>query len=103
MFEATVNEFPFVKELPKGQKTSVREAFDLVRQYIELTKRDGTLIPLAMVHRVLNVSRQRVHQLITSGRLSSHNFDGFIFVSENALLEFAKSERKTGVHLTEKK
>ena len=103
MFEVTVNEFPFVKELPKSERISVRDALGLIKQYVQLTKEHGTLIPLFMVPRILNVSRQRVHQFVQEGRLASHNFDGFVFVPEDALLEFAKTVRKTGRHISSEK
>lgn len=96
MFEATANEFPFVEALPKREKSKVLKAVDQLKDFAELSKQHGTLVPLFMVQAVLGVSKQRVYKFVTDGRLPTVMFQGHHFVTEDAIVEFAKKERKNG-------
>lgn len=96
MFEAEALEFAFAPGLTKREKSNVAKAVDLVKEFTDLQKRHGALVPAAMVAGVLNLSRERVRQFIDEGRLKAVNFRGSYYVGEDDLREFAKLERKTG-------
>jgi len=97
MFEATANEFPFVSELPRREKSAVGKALDILSQYGELTRKHGTLVPSVMASSLLDISPQRLLELIYAGR-----FEGAVqlgrwwYIPEKALLEHAKTVSKKG-------
>jgi hypothetical protein len=94
--EIAASEFPFVESLPKREQASVRTAVDVLNDWREAMRIHGTLIPTSMVIAVLKISKQRVHQLISDGRLVSVKFGGHHYVTELSLTEVAKHERKNG-------
>jgi hypothetical protein len=96
MFEAAANDFPFVKELPRREKSTLARLWELVRQMNTVSKTEGQLIPLMLAAKCLGVSRSRIDQLILEGRVRRMDVDGHVFVTENSLVEFAKLERKNG-------
>jgi excisionase family DNA binding protein len=53
-------------------------------------------VPVSHVARVLGVSRQRVYQLIRSGRLAAVVINGRVLVSVDSVM--ARVERKLTVH-----
>lgn len=94
--EAQTLEFAWMRDLPKREKSKVAKAVDLVKEFTELQRQHGALVPASMVASVLNLSRERVRQFIDDGRLPAVNFRGSWYVGEDDLKEFAKQERKTG-------
>lgn len=53
-------------------------------------------IPTATVARMLGVSRQRVHRLVTLGRLRSVTLDGRIMVFRDSVDAYARERRLAG-------
>lgn len=97
MFEASSSEFPFVAGLPKREKSAVGRAVDVVREFAALCDQHGPLLPVALVAPMLNISNQRVHQLIEGGRFpGAVKFRRYWFIPEASLIEFAKSEKSRG-------
>lgn len=96
MFEAAVNEFPFVVELPKKEKSRLAKVWEMVKELQAVTAEKGDMIPGALGAKALGVSHERMRQLITSGKLDGVRIDGHVFVSVNSVVAYAQSERKTG-------
>ena len=96
MYEATVNEFPFVAELPRREKSKLSKLWDQFQEMKRLTAEKGMLLPPVLVAELLDMSRQRVHELIASGQFESIRVNGRVFVSENSLVAWAQAEHKSG-------
>lgn len=96
MFEAQALEFPWMQDLPKREKSKVAKAVDLVKEFTDLQRKHGALVPASMVATVLNVTRARVLQFIEEGRLPAVMFRGSWYVGEDDLRAFGKLERKVG-------
>lgn len=85
--------FPeMLKGLPKREKTR----WEQLREMQALTREKGALLPQIMAAEVLDVSKQRVSQLVQDGRLPVHDFFGRKWVCELDLLTFAKGDRSPG-------
>lgn len=96
MFKAAVNEFPFVAELPKREKSRLQLFWDRFKEVQALVDRKGTIVPPVVAAELLGISRQRVHELMQGGRLERVEWRGQVFVTEHDLVEFASAERKSG-------
>lgn len=96
VFEAQVNDFPFVADLPKREKGKVAKLWDAFKLLREQTAIHGILVPRPLAAQLLDLSTQRIDQLATAGRLETVVVDGHVYVTEKALLAFAIVERKTG-------
>lgn len=91
--------FPeMLKGLPKREKTRWEE----LREMQELTREKGALLPRGTAAEILDVSRQRVDELIKAGRIELFKFLGKSWVCESDLLRFAKSERTCAVRYGKK-
>lgn len=71
-------------------------AWDLFNRMSEIQKREGMLVPVMLAAKVLNVSRTRIDQLVEAGSLNRIEVDGHVFLTENSVVAFAKTERKAG-------
>jgi hypothetical protein len=89
-------EFPFVEQLPKREVKKVCGVWDLIKSYRDNYATDGILLPVSISAQALNVSKQRVHQLVETGRLKIRYINGSAFITENSLLECAETARKIG-------
>jgi DNA-binding protein Rv2175c, wHTH domain len=69
-------------------------------RYIEASREHGALLPLPLVGEALQVSKQRVHQLINDGQLAFVPIGTRKFVPAAVLELFMTEDRKTGVHLS---
>ena len=96
MHVAVANEFAFVALLPKREKGRVSRALDLVEELTRITEEQGPMIPSPLAAKVLNISRQRMHQLIQDKRIPVVEVQGHHFVTKTALIGFANTERKDG-------
>jgi excisionase family DNA binding protein len=96
---AEVSEFPFVATLPKREKSKVAKLWDSFQEAGRIAEERGMFVAPFVVAKLLGVSKQRVHQLIESGRLETVDVCGHRCVLEDSLVEFCKTERKSGVHL----
>lgn len=96
MFKAAVNEFPFVAELPKREKSRLQLFWDRFKEVQALVAEKGTIVPPVVAAELLGISRQRVHELMQDGRLERVEWRGQVFITEHDLVEFASAERKAG-------
>jgi hypothetical protein len=96
MVDATITEFPFVASLPKREKSKLAKAWDTFRALSKIAETEGLPIPQLYAAKVLGISRQRVYALVEEGRLKVVIVNGERFVTENSVIEYAKSERKAG-------
>jgi hypothetical protein len=94
--DTTINDFPFVAELPKREKSKLAKVWDTFQELRAATAEHGSLVPTVMAANILGVSRQRVMQLVVDGKLISVCIHGQPFIGEKSLVEHARSERKTG-------
>ena len=92
---ATMGEFGFVATLPKTEERP-KSAWDELEEIKIVWKSKGTLIPVNFAVKLLEVSRQRVYDLVETGRLETVQFGHNQFITESSLKAFATSERKTG-------
>jgi hypothetical protein len=69
-------------------------------RYLEASVEHGALVPMPLVVEALNVSKQRVHQLISGGQLAFVEIGDRKFVPAAALELFLTEDRKTGVHVS---
>jgi uncharacterized protein (UPF0261 family) len=96
MTTAETANFPFVAELPKREQKKVLSAWDVLAEFQRLTEEHGVLVPPRLVAKCLSVSKQRVHQFMTEGRLQVIDVNGHPFVTKNSVVAFAETERKGG-------
>jgi len=96
MFEASVNEFPFVAALPKREKSKMAKLWDSFREVKAITDEKGMLLPQKFAADLIGVSRQRVQELVEDGRLERVDLRGHPFITEKSMIAFAQSERKNG-------
>lgn len=82
--------------LPKREKAAVMGAWEELHEFCEMVKTNGAVIPVTFAGRVLNVSRQRVYELINEGRIQTMELGGHVFVVADSLVEWGKGERKAG-------
>jgi hypothetical protein len=59
-------------------------------------QRHGALVPVSLAADCLNMSKQRVHQIISTGRLVRVVVHGHSFISERSLVEFAAAPKSLG-------
>lgn len=51
-------------------------------------------VPTAIARRMLGVSRQRVYQLVTEGKLASQEIDGVIMISVQSIKDRQTGQRR---------
>lgn len=96
MDAVAIPEFPFVAALPKREKSKLAKAWDLMRQIRHYTDEDGSLVPVMLAAKCLDLSRSRIDSICADGRLRRVEIDGHVFITENSILEFGAMERKNG-------
>lgn len=96
MFEAAVNEFPFVETLPKREKNKLAKLWDRLREFQALREQEGDLLSLPLAAKLLDISHQRVCQLCEAGHLKRVDFEGHGYITQQSLLDRAQSERQSG-------
>lgn len=94
--DSLIAEFPFAAALPKREKSKLVKLMDLVAEMKAIQATEGTLLPLRFAAKVIGVSRQRVDELVQVGTIRRFDVDGHSFVTENSVVDFCKSERKSG-------
>ena len=67
-----------------------------IQKLSQVTREKGALVPQSLAAKLLNVSNQRVGQLIDLGKLEAYEVDNTRFVFEKSLVAFAQTERKVG-------
>jgi hypothetical protein len=68
-------------------------------RYLEATMEHGALVPAVYAAEALDVSRQRVYQLIDSGQLDVIEIGDRKFVPADSLEDLLKLERRQGVRV----
>jgi len=96
MFEATANEFRFVQDLPKRQKSKLQSWWDEYAEYLELNRQECGLVTVTHAARALSVSRSRIDQLVEAGILRRFEFSGVTVISVSSIKERLQSERHNG-------
>lgn len=96
MFEAEALDFPAFAHLPKRDKSRIERVWDSFQELSRVSEQKGMLIPQVYAARVLDVSPQRVTELIRRGILETYNVHDVPFVTGNSVVAYAKSERKAG-------
>lgn len=89
-------QFALFPEMLRGLPRKEKSKWEQLREMQEITRERGALLPTGLAAEVLDLSRQRLFQLLEAGRISQHEFFGRKWVTEKDLLDFAKSERKPG-------
>jgi hypothetical protein len=96
MADSVLSEFPFVKSLPKREKGKLAKLWEHLDEIAAVEQREGKLIQVSFASALLNVCRQRVHQLMDSGQLKRIEVNGHPFVTVRSVAEFCETERKAG-------
>jgi hypothetical protein len=80
--------FPVIEE-----RTKVKSQ---LRQYLDAIAVHGPLVPAPMAAAALDLSKQRIYQLMNTGQLATVNVDGNRWVPVAVLELFWTEERKSG-------
>lgn len=80
--------------LPEPQHVE-RSVQDWLDDFNHVAKGKGGLVPVSAMTDLFDVSRQRVHQLIASGRLEKIQYGGVAFVTGRSIKEW-KDDRSLG-------
>jgi hypothetical protein len=96
VIEAEAFDFPFVAALPKREKSRAVKRWEALQEYKSLCEKHGALIPQNAAADMLEMTHQRVSQIILDGRLVVIKFYGHNFITHDSLLDFAQTERKPG-------
>lgn len=101
MHEAETLELPLGLVAPtKREKSKLAKLWDHFQEVRAALKDHGMMLPQHYAADLVGVSRQRVHQLVNEGRFTVVEIGGCRYITELSLLEFAKTERAAGRHLT---
>jgi len=95
VMEATL-QFPFVERLPAREKSKLAKLWRHFDEVKELMKEKGTLVPMTIAADLIEVSRQRVDELVERGHLERVEFHGRPFITEVSLVRWARAERPKG-------
>lgn len=90
---------PYMDGLPKREKSKLAKLWDHVREVKRITEEKGTLLPQHLVADILNLSKQRISQLIDDGRLEAVEVHGVRYVTAASVQSCAQVERVNGRHI----
>jgi len=96
VIDTAFNDFPFMESLPKREKSKLAKMWDSFKELAEIQKEHGYPVPRTAAAILLEITPQRIDQLVESGKLIAVKFHGHVYVTENSLLELARSDRKSG-------
>jgi hypothetical protein len=97
LVQVEIKEFPFVGSLPKKEKSKLVCLWESVTLFKDMIDQNGPPVSYALAAKLLGLSRQRVAQIVASGRLKIITSpDGKSVITGNSLVEFARQERKEG-------
>lgn len=96
MVKAEQFDMPFVKDLPKREKSCWVKVWEAFQEFKRLTDKHGSLLPQTMAAKVAGVSAQRIDQLCNEDRIERVYFNEHPFIIEESFLAWARSERKNG-------
>lgn len=102
MHEAAATEFPFMADpaFTKREKSRLARLWEHFQEVKAAVAQHGVLMPQTYAADLLGVTKQRVFTLVEQGRLTTVMIGGRRYVTEASMMEFAKSERASGRHLT---
>jgi len=89
-------EFPFVTELPNREAKRLVSFWDRYEEFKSMIEGKGPPIPPAVAAKLLDVSRQRVDELMRLGRLERLEFAGHPFVTDSSIRWLAEQDRSPG-------
>ena len=87
---------PWLFDVPATELKRVKNKWEELAEMADKSEEVGGLIPPALAASLLDVSRQRVHNMIERGRINSWMFFGDRYVSAAEVHAFMASERKPG-------
>jgi hypothetical protein len=96
VFDSTATDFPFVAAMPKREKNRWQKLWDAFKELKAIKAEHGDLVPQKAAAMLLDVSATRIDQLVEAGHLTRKNFMNHVYITENSLVELARSERKNG-------
>lgn len=82
--------------LPKREKSRLAKLWETFKEMKEIQEKNGFLIPRTAAASLLDVHPTRVDQLCEAGNLVRIDYHGHRYVSENSIVEYARTERKNG-------
>jgi len=88
--------FPFLAEVPKRERPAIMDGWAELEEFQEMVRQDGAAIPVTFAAKLLNVSKQRVYELMATGRLQKIELGGHGYVTADSLVAWGKAERKVG-------
>jgi|SRR5665213_1582520 len=94
--DTTVEDFPFVADLPKREQKQVRSVVSEWNDFKEIVRSKGQMVPPNIAAAIANVSRQRIHQLIQKGTLEAVNLHGSVFITEASFTAWVCGDRTSG-------
>ena len=92
------SEFAFVQAMPKPKESRWSHYLKEVAALKAAQEKHGLMIPASLVHTVLDISRQRVHQLMDSGKIPYYLIGKQRYVPEEALVAHIKQMEGKGYH-----
>jgi len=96
MAEAVALEFNFPPVALDRRRGRISRVLHLFKRLNAVMDQEGVLIPLMLAAKALDVSRTRMDELVTEGRLKRVEVDGHVFLTENSVVDYAHDERKNG-------
>jgi hypothetical protein len=96
MHVAEAIEFPFGEGMQKREKSRLVKVWDRLQELKSIAEEKGAIVPAVFAAKLLGVSKQRIDVLMNDGRLERVDVDAHPFITERSIVEFAKSERKSG-------
>lgn len=97
-----MEQFALFPEMLEGLPVREKTRWEQLQEMNGISRERGAMLPMATAAEVLDVSKQRVHQLVLEGRLQAFEFLGRKWVCESDMLEFARGVRTPGRPITKK-
>jgi len=83
-------------DIPADEPKKVRTKWQELQEMAEVADANGGLVPPVVAASLLDVSRQRVYELMKDARFRSYVFFGVTYVPVDDVVAFVNSERKSG-------
>jgi hypothetical protein len=96
MSEAVALEFDFPRFTQDRKQSRIARVFHLAKRLKAVMEKEGTLFPLMLAAKALDVGRTRMDELVADGRIKRVEVDGHVFVTEMSVVEYARQEVKNG-------
>lgn len=88
-----------VELFPFAQIDVVAPRRSALRKFIDATLEHGPLAPQSMIAEAMGVSRQRVHQLVSEGRIATVTVNAHKLIPAASFEMFAAEDRPSGYRL----